>query len=111
MGKRCPGQHPVMESGTGARPVDTPDGAAVFELERFDWDDDGRLEVSGRWFGLRARRFVRPTLTLRAEGARRRLLAVLDHKPWAAEDGEPWTAAFAPDGDLPEIEGADLAVA
>ncbi|MBV8432214.1 MAG: hypothetical protein JO244_13685 [Solirubrobacterales bacterium] len=65
----------------------------VFELERFE-RSDGWLTLSGRWFGVRGRRFVRPTLTLAVDGERTRALADLDDKPWAAEDGEPWRAAF-----------------
>ncbi len=65
----------------------------VFELERFE-RSEGRLRLTGRWFGVRGRRFVRPTLTLDLEGERSRALADLDDKPWAAEDGEPWTASF-----------------
>src|SRR5437588_11272420 len=65
----------------------------VFELERFE-RASGQLTLSGRWFGVRGRRFVRPTLTLALEGERIRALADLDDKPWAAEDGEPWRASF-----------------
>jgi hypothetical protein len=64
-----------------------------FELDRFQWSDEDRLEVEGRWFGVRGRRFVRPVLTVQVAGARRRLLAVLDQKPWNASDGESWVAA------------------
>src|SRR3954453_6825573 len=45
----------------------------TFELEHFRWAGEDSLEVTGRWFGVRGRRFVRPTLTLRAAGRRRRL--------------------------------------
>ena len=65
----------------------------AFELERIEADSD-RLEVNGRWFGVRGRRFIRPSLTLLADEEQKRLLATLDHKPWAAEDGEPWKASF-----------------
>jgi len=81
-----------------------------FQLDRFERLDGDRLEVSGRWFGIRGRRFVRPTLTLVAGGERVRALAELDHKPWAADDGEDWEAAFIWDGEE-EIEDAELAVA
>jgi hypothetical protein len=87
-------------------------GVAVFELERFEWVAPDRIEVCGCWYGLRARRFVRPTLFLNGkDGERRRLLALLEHKPWIAEDGEPWIAAFAWDGQSRAFEGAELAVA
>jgi hypothetical protein len=66
-----------------------------FELDRFDLTDDRRrIELSGRWFGVRGRRFVRPTLTMLAGGEHRRLLADIADKPWAAEDGKPWIASF-----------------
>ena len=54
--------------------------------------------MSGRWFGVRGRRFVRPVLTIDVAGDRRRLVALLDHKPWHAADGEPWVAAFPWEG-------------
>src|SRR5918996_2063064 len=83
----------------------TEAGELTFVTDRFAVAD-GRLEVSGHWLGVRGRRFMRPVLWLHAGEARRRLVAVLDHKPWAAEDGEPWLAAFPwPDGEL----GADRA--
>ena len=66
----------------------------TFELEHFAFAGDDRLEVTGRWHGVAGRRFVRPTLHLDVEGHHRRLLAVLDHKPWAPDD-DHWTAAFA----------------
>ncbi len=65
----------------------------MFELNRFELDGD-RLELSGRWFGVRGRRFVRPTLTPLGGRQLSRVLADLEHKPWPAEDGEPWVAAF-----------------
>ena len=68
-------------------------GEIVFELERFELEGD-RLELSGRWFGVRGRRFVRPTLTPLGGHDRSRMLADLEHKPWAAQDGELWEAAF-----------------
>ena len=77
----------------------TATAAVAFEVERAGWPSPDRLEVVGRWFGVRGRRFIRPTLYVDADGESRRLLAVLDHKPWAVEDGEEWIAAFAWDGD------------
>lgn len=66
-----------------------------FELERFE-RVDGRLELRGRWYGVRGLRFMRPTLTLAFDdGSTARALADLEHKPWAPFDGEPWQAAFA----------------
>ncbi len=84
-----------------------------FELERLAFDDQRRLVVSGRWFGVRGRRFVRPTLTLtmRADGAEQRALADLEHKPWAADEGDPWLAAFPLDAELKDAAQLELAVA
>jgi tetratricopeptide (TPR) repeat protein len=69
-------------------------GSVTFEVERFEPRGRDQLALSGRWFGLRGRRFVRPTLTLGTGGDTRRSLADLEHKPWAAEDGELWEATF-----------------
>ena len=60
-----------------------------FTVDRFE-REDGRLVVVGRWSGVRGLRFVRPTLLVGDE----RVLAELDHKPWAPHDGEEWIAAF-----------------
>ena len=65
----------------------------TFELERFELID-GQLELSGRWFGVRGRRFVRPTLTPLGGRDVSRVLADLEHKPWAPEGGGVWQAAF-----------------
>jgi hypothetical protein len=82
-------------------------------VERLEAAGDGRVEVSGRWFGVRGRRFVRPTLTLTLGdgGPERRCLAALDHKPWAAQDGEPWMAAFPVDVELASASAIELSVA
>jgi hypothetical protein len=85
--------------------------AASFELERFEWTAPDRLEIAGRWFGVRGLRFMRPTLDLDGDGDRRHLLALLEHKPWAAEDGEEWVAAFPWEGSRAGITGAELSVA
>lgn len=69
-------------------------GSVSFEVERFEPRGGGQLMLSGRWFGLRGRRFVRPTLTLGSGDNAQRALADLEHKPWAADDGELWKAAF-----------------
>jgi hypothetical protein len=82
----------------------------TFEVERFEWTSDDRLEVVGRWFGLRGQRFLRPTLDIVVAGERRRMLAVLEHKPWAAEEGEEWVAAFAWTGGRAKLDDAELTV-
>jgi hypothetical protein len=81
----------------------------AFVVERFAAAGD-RLEVSGHWRGLRGRRFVRPVLWLHRGESRERLVAVLDHKPWAAGDGEPWVAAFKWHGGKLDAERAELEV-
>src|SRR3954470_13315360 len=82
-----------------------------FELERFDFTAADRLEVTGRWFGVRGRRFVRPVVNLRVDGRRRRMIAVLDHKPWAADAEGTWIAAFAWRGEHGRITNARIEVA
>jgi hypothetical protein len=91
-------------------PEAVPEGVA-FEVERFEWTHDHRLELAGRWYGLRGHRFVRPALTVDAGDDRRRILADLEHKPWAAQDGEEWIAAFPWEGAPVDLAGAELAVA
>jgi hypothetical protein len=86
-------------------------GEVVFEVDRFEWTDDDRIEVTGRWYGLRGHRFVRPILTAEADDGPRRMLALLEHKPWAADDGEPWIAAFPWEGEQVEMTSIELAVA
>ena len=85
----------------------------TFELERFEWQGEDRLEVRGRWFGVRGQRFMRPTLHVRAGDARarrRRMIAVMDHKPWAPDDDGVWIAAFVWRGPVEEITAARLEV-
>ena len=60
---------------------------------------------------MRGRRFFRPTLTLTQKGAEVRALADLEHKPWAAEDGEVWMAAFSLDDGLHGAREIELSVA
>lgn len=82
----------------------------TFEVERFGWVTDDRLELAGRWYGLRGHRFLRPTLDVEVDGHHRRLLALLEHKPWAADDGDEWVAAFSWQGEPVHVPGAELAV-
>jgi hypothetical protein len=82
----------------------------AFMVERFE-PDGQRLEVSGHWRGLRGRRFVRPVLWLyHGEDHRQRLVAVLDHKPWEAGEGDQWVAAFPWTGGKLDVERAELEV-
>ncbi len=92
----------------------TPEPDKVtFEVQRIGFAQPGRLEVSGRWYGVRGRRFMRPTLIFRrrAQDGEQRVLADLEHKPWAAEDGDQWTAAFALEIPLEDAVEMQLAVA
>jgi hypothetical protein len=90
---------------------DVVSNGVSFEVERFEWAENDRLEVTGRWYGLRGHRFVRPVLMVQVGDEQRRMLAVLDHKPWAADDGEEWIAAFPWEGEPLELTAAELAVA
>jgi len=89
------------------------DDGITFDVDRLTVGSAGQIEIAGRWYGVRGRRFVRPslTLTLKREGGERRLLADLEHKPWAAQDGDAWFAAFPFDGELEGAERIELAVA
>ena len=87
-----------------------PAPGVTFEVERFEWAADDRIEVVGRWFGLRGHRFLRPTLDVEVGGERRRMLAVLEHKPWAPEEGEEWIAAFSWTGERAKLDEAELTV-
>jgi hypothetical protein len=82
----------------------------AFELERFRWAAPDRLELTGRWFGVRGLRFVRPELFVDVDGAPRRVVAVLDHKPWAPHEGEDWIAAFTWRAASGEVGAAELSV-
>ena len=83
----------------------------AFEIERFEWTGDDRLEVTGRWFGVRGQRFMRPTLHVRVGDRRRRMIALLDHKPWPADGEGPWIAAFSWRGPPDGVTAARLEVA
>ncbi len=76
-------------------------GEVSFELERFEWTADDRLEVVGRWNGVRGRRIARPALTVEAGGRRQRLTGTQVSE-------EPWSASFAWSGD--DIAGAELEI-
>jgi outer membrane murein-binding lipoprotein Lpp len=103
---RPPGTHRRMLSRV------SPDGVRVaFQLDRFEQTGEDRLEVAGRWYGVRGLRFVRPALTVQTNDGERNLLALLEHKPWAVEEGESWIAAFPWEGESPDPDMAELAVA
>jgi hypothetical protein len=99
-----------MRMAKAVEPIPTSRGEITFQLDRFETKSDDRVEVSGRWFGVRGRRFIRPTLTVVADGHGCRALADLEHKPWAAEDGQPWEAAFVCALDGAELLEAELNV-
>lgn len=89
----------------GAPGQETARGQASFAVQAIEAVGD-RLEIRGRWSGVRGMRFVRPTLVL----GDRQLLATLDHKPWAP-DTDPWVAAFPWNGTDPDREALWLSVA
>ncbi len=78
---------------------------ASFALDRLEIVD-GRLVVRGWWFGVRGVRFMRPGLVV--DG--RRVLATLEHKPWAVAEDGAWTAAFEWTRGL-DVGGVTLVVA
>ncbi len=86
-------------------------GRVAFQVDQLEFLAGGRCEIRGRWSGVRGRRFMRPALTVLADGRRIRLLADLEHKPWAAEDGEPWLAEFPCAFDRSAVQEAELTVA
>jgi hypothetical protein len=77
----------------------------TFQLERFEWVASDRLELAGRWDGLRGRRIAPPVLAFEADGRRHRLRAM----PGGQLD-ERWRATFAWDGRPVEIDRAELEV-
>ncbi len=102
-----------MASQSSDSPITTGPNRITFELERINQTEPGWVLVVGRWFGVRGRRFVRPTLTISpgSGAAQLRALADLEHKPWAAQDGESWTAKFAVEFELAKAEQIELSVA
>src|SRR5579884_631745 len=92
-----------------SQPVTTAERVG-FELDRFELGDE-HYEVEGRWFGVRGRRFLRPALIVLVDGEPTRLLADLEHKPWAAEDGESWRASFPGLDGEHDVGQAELTVA
>ena len=85
----------------------TPVGEVSFELERFEWTADDRLEVVGRWNGVRGRRIARPALTVDAGGRRQRVSGAQ-----ISDDGpdEPWRASFDWDASRGDPTGAELEI-
>lgn len=81
-----------------------------FQLARFEVIGD-RCQLQGRWFGVRGRRFMRPTLTAVVDGQPVRLLADLADKPWTAEDGDLWQATFPLAVESAKFQEAELTVA
>src|SRR3954466_5908666 len=61
-------------------PADAPP-AVAFEVERFGWTANDRIEVVGCWFGLRGHRFMRPALIVEAGDESPRLPAPLNPTP------------------------------
>lgn len=86
--------------------MDTATDDVSFELDRFGWAAEDRLEVAGRWIGVR-RRLARPTLVVVVDGRRRRLRTLPG--AWSAS-ADGWEAAFAWQGGPVELDGAELEV-
>jgi chromosome segregation ATPase len=80
---------------------------AAFELERFGWAGESRLEVIGRWTGLRGRRAGAAVLSVEVDGRRHRLPALSA----GALTDDLWEATFEWDGDPRDVTGAELEVA
>src|SRR2546421_3769717 len=99
-----------MTAGS-SMPETAAHGVTALEVDRFEWVAPDRIEIAGLWTGLRGRRFIRPTLILKGQGEPKRLLAVLDHKPWAVDNRSEWVAAFPWKGEPVEFESAQLHVA
>ena len=78
----------------------------TFELERFGWASEDRLEVAGRWNGVR-RRLARPTLVIVVGGRRRRLRTLPG--AWGSSP-EGWEATFGWEGEPVDLTGAELEV-
>src|SRR3954469_22254569 len=72
----------------------------AFDLERFRWVEEGRLEVVGRWTGLRSRR-GRPVLNV---GGRRVNGQVLSKRPWRA------VCPYEGEADGPELDIGQIVV-
>ena len=85
----------------------TPVGEVSFELERFEWTADDRLEVVGRWNGVRGRRIARPALTVDTGDRRQRVSGsqISDNGP-----DEPWRASFDWDPSRGDPTGAELEI-
>jgi predicted nucleic acid-binding Zn-ribbon protein len=77
-----------------------------FELDRFEWATPDRLEVAGRWHGVR-RRLARPTLVVEVNGKPRRLQALPQSGSVTPSD---WHAAFPWEGEMLKLNGAELEV-
>src|SRR5918992_433503 len=80
------------------------------EIESFQGTPGDPLGIARRWFDVRGPRSLRPTLDLEVDGRTRRVLASLEHKPWVADEGEVWHAAFAWDGEMADVDAAQLTV-
>jgi hypothetical protein len=93
-----------------------PSGGATFELEQFEWAAPDRLELRGRFIGLRGVSADAPMLVVVGDGRVHRLPAVPGSAAGPPEEGRRWQAAFAWHGppvafDVAELQlGSDLVV-
>src|SRR5437870_2607217 len=83
----------------------------AFEVEGLEQSDPERVEVRGRWLGVRGRVFGRPALTVIVDGVQRRVLAELADKPWAPQPGMSWRAVFPLEVELAKASHVELTVA
>ena len=88
MARNEPGRN---EPGKGGRSQD----GAVFELEQFSWAAPERLDVAGRFQGLREIPQDRPVLVVRGGERTHRLPALPDSLSGPPRNGRPWHASFA----------------
>jgi hypothetical protein len=83
-------------------------GVVRFELEHLALSEERRLDVRGRWRGVRPGRFARPCMSVQTGGRRLRLRAES-----SGLDGETWWASFVwpdPAPDVAEIEVGNVVV-
>ena len=82
--------------------------AARFTLESFDWRTPDRLELSGRFAGVRQRPSSAPVLVVVGATGAHRLPAVPGSLAGSADEEASWRAEFVWDGPPVPVEAAEL---
>ena len=82
----------------------------TFEVERFEWAADDRLEVVGRWFGLRGHRFLRPTLDVEVGGRAPAHAGCARAQAMGARGGRGMDRGLQLDRDPAKLDEAELTV-